>query len=211
LDVPASLSRFSTTLIGGSVRGVALLTRGARDVVPVVVTEPGAPATALSDVRKRLSSARAELRELRAVARRPVPLSPSMWRALALMEPAPFAGAAASSPLFVAGDVPPLPPAPEPALFDALLRARIVQSFARCRGPVLRPKLAPSERERQFSERFALLGALDHAVETGVLDVSFAEAPAFAQSPDLRAEALRAFSAHHRKRLAPLLEARNVR
>jgi predicted nucleotidyltransferase len=204
------LRRWFDAVTNSPVRSGMLVGRGAgsSDLVPVLLVDDELPgADAVRVARERFGRTPFPRGERTTGMRRPVPLSASMWRALYLMEPAPFAGAAATQPVVVAGAAPPEPKAPGPELVAALVRARIVQSFALCRGPALRPKLGAAHRERSFAERFSLLRALDRAVDDEVFDVTLGRRHD-ALSPEERAAVLRDFSERHRKRLAPALEER---
>jgi hypothetical protein len=131
-----------------------------------------------------------------------------MWRAAALLEPAPFVGASAGRPLWSAGATIPTPLGPPQPLLDALIAARVVQSWTLCRGAELRPKWTEERRRRALADRFALLEALTLAAERGIIDTSWEPAHRDAPPREERVRHLRAFSQRHRERLTPLLDAR---
>jgi hypothetical protein len=116
-------------------------------------------------------------------------------------------GAWTTAPLFLLGPQPRPPAVPQGDALAELFRARIVQSFIRCRGIELRPKMSADHRRRASAEHFALLDALDRAVDGKLFDLAPA-APISLPSERDRVERLHQFSEHHRARLEPLLATR---
>jgi hypothetical protein len=195
---------------GAPFGAVLLLRKGlaSEDCLPIVLVDEGATARhAVHELAARLARVAGPLARVTGRWRRPVPLTRAVWGALALAEPAPFLAAAAMAPLYRLGNEPPPPPVPRADAFAELLRARIVQSFVSCRGVELRPKRTAEHVRRAMTERFALLDALDRAVDGEPLPLRPTPAAPPATERE-RLERLRRFRERHLPRLTPLLAGR---
>lgn len=199
-------------LLGAPFEAMVLLHRGPAPggYLPVAVAAEGtAPRDAVRVFAERLAGARASLSTLADWCRRPVPLSSKLWSALSVFEPAPFLAAAAASPLWCAGQPLRPPRAPDPDGLEDTLTSSAVQSFSLCRGMALRPGKIPGHRHRVTWDRFALLPALDRALETRTFDLAFAEVEErTVRDAGARVRMLHEFSERHREKLAPLLALR---
>jgi len=212
LEPLAGFREFGAMLLGAPFESVALIDKAPRASEYFVLAVAATDAPAQEVVREAVARGRRAadaLRALRRWCRRPAPITEHIWSALSLAEPAPFVGAAASRPLVRLGAPLGAPLAPSHDALLALLRARVVQSFTLCRGPELRPRMAAEHRRRALASRFVLLPALDRAIDTGKLDVTWegfhdADPPPAGERERLLGD----FSRRHRARLAPLLDER---
>jgi hypothetical protein len=199
-----ALQAVGRAVIGGPFESFMLLQRGpfAGGALPVAVAAEGATAAEVVEAfAARMHSAARLLSAVERTVRRPVPFSATLWRALPLLEPAPFLGAAAVRPLWRVGRAVDPPPAPDPQTLSDVLTSSVVQSFVLCRWMELRPAKAAWMREQGTRERFALLPALDRALDERVFDLPIRAMPDF--SLEMRTETLHDFSERHRARLAP--------
>jgi len=212
-----SLGRYARTLLGTEFATAVLVRRApsADDWVPLFVGRSGAPEVALVDeawVRfRQIDDPRTESGSpsFELAHRRPVVVTRAIYEAAALFDPAPFTGSTCLSPAWQLG----LPlPAPRPLddeAFDALVRARAVESISACRSLGLR-RWDPSRLERERRRRYGrLLPALRRAQSDRVLDTGTSLVEDSVPVHDDEAVArVRAWAAEQRERLAPLLRAR---
>jgi hypothetical protein len=107
---------------------------------------------------------------------RPVLLTAPLFRAAALLAPAPFLGAElATRPAFARGSMLVAPPAPPPSAMQALLRTRTVMSFIRRH---VRARWAPSSVVAYFDYDVSVLSpALARSLDDGRVSLSWARSP----------------------------------
>jgi len=206
------LTSLARALTGDPFPSFVLLSKGrAPDgILPVVVADVGTPSRdTIRSFVERLSGATAALKALHGWCRRPVPLSAKLWSALSVVEPAPFLAASAAVPRYRAGEPLETPLAPNAGELEDTLLSTAVQSFTRCRGMALRPGKISEHRHGVTWDRFALLPALDRALETSVFDVGFSDVGEdLVRDASTRVRMTREFSERYRKKLDPALAAR---
>ncbi|HEX4475442.1 MAG TPA: hypothetical protein VH142_10225 [Polyangiaceae bacterium] len=212
-----SLDRYACALLG-AVFATAVLVRRAPsrdDWVPLFVGRSGAPEAELVD------AAWARFRDVgdpRAGSgsppfglahRRPVVVTRAIYEAAALFDPAPFTGSTCLSPAWQSGLSLRVPLPLDDDAFDALVRARAVESISACRSLGLR-RWDPPRLERERRRRYGrLLPALRRAQSERVLDTGTALVEDSVPVHDDEAVArVRTWAAEQRERLAPFLRAR---
>lgn len=219
LEIPLteSLDRSAGALLGGGFATAVLVRRAPSldDWVPLFVGRSGALETELVDeawVRFR------DVDALRAGSgsppfglahRRPVVVTRAIYEAAALFDPAPFAGSSCVSPVWQTGLPLPVPLPLDDEAFDALVRARAVESISACRSLGLR-RWDPPRLERERRRRYGrLLPALRRAQSDRTLDSGTTLVEDAVPIHDDEAVArVRAWAAEQRNRLAPLLRTR---
>lgn len=197
-----------THLLGSTFTSVTLLRRGplAEEYVPVVVaTDRASAETITQHARDQLQEIHASLPALARWSRRPVFVTPNIWAALAALAPAPFSGAAASSPLWSAGEGPPAPMCPASEAVASMLHARSVEGLVLLRSLDLRHGMSPEHRRRAIAGWMALLDAIETTGPDQVLDVSWTGRRQSLPDAEQRLARVRSFSERWRHALGRLL------
>jgi hypothetical protein len=200
-------------LLGGPFESVALLRRGphAREYLPVVLASENAePAAAIVAAFQRLSAIAPALTPLSRWSRRPVPFTQAMWSVAAMLEPAPFTGAAATCPVWSVGKRLPPPAAPSTEALQAMLRARALQAMVMLRSMELRAGRSAEHIDRSMQGWWAILDAVETTGAQPTLDVSWKRDAPPVPTRHERIDRVRRFSEDTRARLRPLLAKRGM-
>jgi hypothetical protein len=213
-DRPA-LTELGRRALAAGFASVVLARRGAmaNDFAPIVVAPPGVSArTVVRLAAQTLADAHGLLGELAKFCRRPVFVTHGLWRALSLADPAPFTGAGLACDNWRASGVVEGPPAPSAIDRQAIVRARVVDTFTRLRAHGLRRGKMAAHVRRAITHDFRHhLVALRRALETSTIDVSW-NARALEETQLLgeaeRVERAWEWFGYCRAQLAPLLDER---